>query len=950
MSETEDAEVLRLFEELADLDADQRLVYLEKNCREPALRDRLLAMLAVDTRTDGFLDAPVEARFGKLATSDLAEGPLPDRIGPYKIVRLLGRGGMAIVYLAEREEDDFHQTVALKVVQPSRLGPQWRDRFLQERQILASMSHPHIAQLLDGGMSAEGGPFFAMEYIDGLPITHHCDQRQLGIRQRLELLIPICEAVSYAHRNLIVHRDLKPSNILVDAHDQPKLLDFGIAKLLSDPDSSLTVTGQRAMTPDYAAPEQFTGAPVTTATDVYALGILLYELLAGKRPFDGAGKSPFELEKQIVQGMPPAFGELSGNTDVRDQARIAAARGISWQRLLRTLSGDLQNVVLQAVRAEPERRYVSAAALADDLRRYLAGQPVRARADSAWYRVSKFVGRHRLGVVLGAGAVVALLTSTGFAIHQAQQANQAAAAAMVEAQRATETRDFLASLFESSRPDQSLGERLTVRQLLDQGARRIDRELASQPAIQAEMTLLMGETYGQLGLFESALPKVERAVDLFQPGSTKQLKARLSLAWLLRQMGNFEAAGDQLTHLSEHQGESTQLLRSRLLIERGELAREQARFDEAKVAFEAALTLDQAAGNAVGVARDFYRLASLNVSTGNNDEALVLMERAIMQLREHGEEVSTLYASIQHDLGVLLIQKGQLDRARVVLEEVDGLRERMLGEAHPDLAATIKELAVIARMQGDDSLAEQLYLKALGINEAMLGSDHPETANNLNSLAVFYRGIGENERALDFARKALAGAQVVYGSAHPTVGVMTTNVGNLLRMVGEFDEAKSQIETGLSIILNTVGPEHQLAGVAENALAGTLYDLGEYQPARRRFESALATFTKAVGSEHPHILQIRTGLARTLAAMGQLSEAAEHYQAAALVGEKSLPAGHINTRIAWLGLAQMRATAGACESALTLFDAHIDAVRESTDPAHQSALAQSVQAVAACRD
>lgn len=949
MTESNDAVVLRLFDTLADLSEAERQSYLEEHCADDAVRSRVLAMLAVDSRTEGLLDQPAAEKFAPLAIPESDEVPLPERIGTYRILRLLGRGGMAIVYLAEREVDDFRQTVALKVVQPSRLSPQWRDRFLQERQILASMSHPHIAQLLDGGMSSEGGPYFAMEYIDGLPITQHCDRFKLDIKKRVELLIPICDAVAYAHRNLIVHRDLKPSNILVDSHGQPRLLDFGIAKLLSEADSSLTVTGQRAMTPDYAAPEQFSGAPVTTATDVYALGILLYELLVGRRPFDRLGKSPYELEKQVLEGTPTSFGALSSTTEAGERSKIAAARGVSWQRLQRALAGDLENVALKAIRAEPERRYSSPSALADDLRRYLAGLPVKARADSAWYRVSKFVGRHRLGVTLGAGAVVALLASTGFAIHQANQAEQAAQAATLEAQRATETIDFLASLFESARPDKSLGEKLTVRQLLDQGARRIDQELAGQPEVQAEMTLLMGETYGQLGLFDSALPRIEQSVALFPAQSDRQLEAKLSLARLHRLMGDFDAASDLFRSLGPLETRAPIPVRSRILIERGELAREQARFEEAQEAFEAALAMDEASGDTAAVARDLYRLASLKVSTGNNNDALELMEQAIAQQHTHGETMSTLFASIQHDLGVLLIQKGELDRARATLVEARALREQMLGDAHPDVAATVKELAAIARMQGDNPRAEELYLRALSINETMLGTDHPETANNLNSLAVFYRGIGENERALDFARRALEGARVVYGSTHPTVGIMTTNVGNLLRMVGELEEARDTIEQGLSIILATVGAEHQLAGVAENALAGTLYDLSEYEPARARFESALQTFSQAVGSEHPHILQIRTGLARTLAAMNRPSEAAQQYEAAALVGEKALPPGHVNTRIAWLGLARVRAAVGECDSAKALFQEHIDAVRDTEDPAHVEAIKRSEQAVSQCQ-
>ncbi len=431
---------LELFDQLLDLDAAERDAFLDQHCDDDALRQRVATLLRADARAEGLLESGADQHLANLAEASAPRHRDPEQIGPYRILERLGEGGMATVYLAQRSEQDFEQTVALKLISPLRQNEHWQQRFVQERQILASLQHAHIGVLIDGGVTSEGQPYFAMEYVDGAPITDYCDRESLGIRRRLLLLLAVCDAVSYAHGNLIVHRDLKPSNILVDDNGQPKLLDFGIAKMLSDEATDRTQTTLRALTPDYAAPEQFTGGTVTTAVDVYALGGLLFELLSGSRPFARVSGSALDIEREIRRRGAPSFARIAATTVSQEQDRIAAARGMSWRRLQRTIRGDLENITLKALRREPERRYASVEALAADLRRYLDGLPVAARADTLGYRLRKFASRHPVGVPLGVAALAGLIATSGLAIYQARQAETAAALARLEAAKANETR------------------------------------------------------------------------------------------------------------------------------------------------------------------------------------------------------------------------------------------------------------------------------------------------------------------------------------------------------------------------------------------------------------------------------------------------------------------------------------------------------------------------------
>jgi len=459
-------------------------------------------------RDSGGLIARVRADLGSALDMKPEESEDPERVGPYRLIRRVGRGGMGTVYLAEREDGEFERQVAIKLL---RRGLDTEDvvrRFRAERQILASLDHPNIARLVDGGSAEDGRPYLAMEYVEGSPILEYCDDRRLSIPARLALFETVLRAVGHAHRHLVIHRDIKPSNILLTDNGDVKLLDFGIAKLLDEGDgtSELTRTGVRLLTPGYASPEQLAGEPVTTASDVFQLGILLYELLTGERPFGNPDTSPREFEQRTLESeaerpsrrVLKATGDNSGKDS-------AAARRVGVEELRRTLAGDLDDIILMALRKDPEGRYHSVAQFLSDLGRYRAGQPVDASAGAVRYRARKFVGRHRWGVaatvalIAGVAGYVATLNVQSRRIAEERDLARAAAA------RAEQITGFMTSVFGGADPGQTLGDTVTARELLERGVERVDTELANEPDLRAEMLVTLGNVYSSLGSYETSV-------------------------------------------------------------------------------------------------------------------------------------------------------------------------------------------------------------------------------------------------------------------------------------------------------------------------------------------------------------------------------------------------------------------------------------------------------------
>jgi eukaryotic-like serine/threonine-protein kinase len=535
------------FDELAEADAgerERRLAALDGE--DPALARLLRELLAADAgdgellstpladRAPGFLAEALAARGHRAVSASVAwRDRSGERIGPYRLLSLLGRGGMAEVWLAERSDGEIEYRAALKLVRPELGTEAILARFLRERRILARLEHPAIARLLDGGRSESGEPYFVLELVDGTPITDWCAARRASLEERLRLVVEVCEAVDYAHRNLIVHRDLKPANILVDQAGRPKLLDFGIAKLIA-PEPTGERPGEdatRLFTPSYAAPEQILGQPVTTATDIYALGVLLFELLTGEKPHLRAAALLPDLAREID-------GEILERPSDRLR-RSAPAPPFDARRL----AGDLDTIVAKALHREPGRRYASASALADDLRRHLSGHPVEARPDSFAYRGGRFVRRHRWAVAAALLVVASLVTGLAGALWQARIAR-------AEARRADRVRGFLVEIFREADPSRTRGATITAREILETGAARVERELAGEPAVSAELLDAISEVQLSLGLFEAAEKRAAASLGLrsrlYGPDALETAASRITLANAILEGGDHPAARREL--------------------------------------------------------------------------------------------------------------------------------------------------------------------------------------------------------------------------------------------------------------------------------------------------------------------------------------------------------------------------------------------------------------------
>ncbi|HSN70131.1 MAG TPA: serine/threonine-protein kinase, partial [Steroidobacteraceae bacterium] len=517
-----------IYQRALDEPEDERRAFVERECGgDDELAAEVLELLDVPQGDADVIDEIVEE-----ARADEAdvEGK---RLGPYRLIRSIGRGGMGDVYLAERADEEFEQRVAIKVVSGARLSPALVDRFRQERQILANLDHPNVARLFDGGTTDDGMPYLVMEYVDGAAIVDAVEH--LSLTERLELFLKICDAVQYAHSKLVVHRDLKPSNVLVTRDGTPKLLDFGIAKFLDeDAGQGLTRADVRVFTPEYASPEQLLGMPVTIATDVYGLGLMLYQVLSGELPFDAATNTSPELRELICHTEPDA------------PSRMARSRGRA--ALASRLEGDLDNIVLMALRKEPERRYETVRDLANDIRHHLERRPVLARAPSYSYRFGRFVSRNRVGVAATTAAVTAALAMTVFYTIQLQQERDLARTERRTAEAAT---DFMVDLFSINEPDKGADRDITAREVLDAGAKKLDEGLEEQPRVRARLLQTVGRVYERLGDYDSAQRYLEEGVSLrrtvVDPLDEDLIRGIENLAWLYYRREDWDRAQQYAT-------------------------------------------------------------------------------------------------------------------------------------------------------------------------------------------------------------------------------------------------------------------------------------------------------------------------------------------------------------------------------------------------------------------
>jgi serine/threonine-protein kinase len=594
---------------------EDRDAFLHEACAtDPELRrevERLLASLDADPE---FLEVPLV----KLRDAEVAEGRADARfIGPYRLVRPLGHGGMGEVFLARRDVGGVEQAVAVKVLRRGMDSDEVIRRFRQERQILASLHHPNIAHLTDGGVTEDGRPFFVMEYVDGEPIDRYCERRRLSVSERLGLFTVVCSAVQHAHRNLVVHRDIKPSNILVTGDGVAKLLDFGIGKVIEESAGAGngvdTRTEVRVLTPEYAAPEQVRGERITTATDVHGLGVLLYVILTGRHPFATGERTREDVQRAVCDEEAPRPS-----------------------RIERRLAGDLDTIVLKALRKEPERRYASPDALVDDIERHLEGRPVAARPDTLAYRAGKFIRRNPWGVAAGAITVVAL---TGVSVITSLQSRQAAR----ERDAALEVRGFLLESFGARGPTQSQEEPVAARALLDQQAATLAYAYADRPALRAEMLQVVAEGYERLGLYDVAEQRAREALALRREFPSDD---PADAAWPLALIGWIRNQQAKPTEADSILREAVALFRTagtggrrglaRALNDLGVVLQERGNFVEAEAALAEALDIRTRhfVHDARATAITANNLAGLHYRRGDLPQAVALGERALASLRQ----------------------------------------------------------------------------------------------------------------------------------------------------------------------------------------------------------------------------------------------------------------------------------------------------------------------------
>ncbi|HEY0180330.1 MAG TPA: serine/threonine-protein kinase, partial [Dokdonella sp.] len=685
-------------------------------------------------------------------------------IGAWRVVGELGRGGMGVVLLVERADGQFEQRAALKLIKRGMDSDAVLARFLRERQILARLEHRNIARLLDGGVAADGRPYFVMEYVDGVPLPRYCAERGSDLDERLRLFFGVCAAVQFAHAQLVVHSDLKPSNVLVGAGGDVKLLDFGIAKLLGEQDAAATQTRERPLTPAYAAPEQIRGEPVTTATDVYALGCLLYELLTGRRPFE-VGDAPTldELRRLLASSAPPAPSQSGGGA-----APVAPKR----------LRGDLDTIVLKALKSEPERRYATVDALAEDLRRYRAGQPIAAHRDSGLYRARKFVARHRAGVATSALGAIALAGAIGAALWQAREKS-------AEAEASREVAEFLVGLFAASDPTHTRGASVSAKDLLDQGAARLDRREFGSAALRARFLQTIAASYAALGLYERARPIAERALALRRAALAADDPA---VAESMDALGRIDAA------LADY-AEAEPLLRSALAARRrhlaaddpalieslghfGALLHDRGDFDAAEAPLREALgdAERRFGADAIETAAHLDDYATNLQSRDRPVEATAQFRRALaVRERALGGDDPDVAASL-HNLGVNLTAVGRYAEAKQMLERALAIRRRVYGAAHPLLGYTELALATVHEYAGELAAAEPLAQQALAIFRTSLVENHRKVAESLNLLAMLHFDRRAYADAAAMYRDVLARYRASLGADHPDSLIVEENL------------------------------------------------------------------------------------------------------------------------------------------------------------------------------
>jgi Serine/threonine protein kinase len=848
----------QLFSRAVELSGPERKTFVEtQTAGDPELRTELLELLACDN--GGARTGPLTLALGAAldtTTRDRRKALVGRTLGNYKLVSVLGHGGTGTVYLGERADRQYSAQVAVKIVDSGTMQGELGLRFRAERQILASLNHANIARLIDAGETEEGNPYLVMEYVHGEPLDRYCDRQQLGLRERLQLFLDICGAVQYAHQNLVVHRDLKPANILVTAEGAPKLLDFGIAKLLDAGEAAsamaLTRMNDRLLTPEYASPEQILGRPVTTASDVYALGVVLYELLTGLRPYVvPASASQLELERSICITDPlrPSAaikrsresGPLEGQSEI---LAVAAARRLVPEKLQKRLIGDIDAIVMRALRKEPQHRYNSIEQLAADVRRYLTREPVQARQGNWLYYSQRFIRRHAFGVAAGATFVVVIIA---FAVAMSIQSQRVAAErdrVVEESATAQSVSEFMERIFDASQPEHSLGRQITARELLDEAGRRINGDLSQQPEVRARLLEAIGRAYRLLELPETAVPYLEDALRIRRTlpdlDGTKTPSVLIELSAAFRRLNDLDRADstmqEALDITRQHRGQRTETY-ARLLV----------------------------------------NLGRVQISVGNVAEARKNFEDSLALSRELKGPMHPMVAAALMELASVHMWKDDLLTAERCARDAARIYGATLPPAHPERVMAESRLGEVLLLENRINDAEPLFQNSLLMQTQVFGANSVQVADVLDSLARIKSAQGSLPEAEDYARRALRSHTAAVGKNHRQTGYLQASLALILSRRGKYTEAEQLARESLATFDKTLPSDHQYVAASEHILGEVLLETKQYARAESVLMGAMNRW-KRTNAGKWRVARTESALGEAIYHQGRASEA-EHYLA-----------------------------------------------------------------------
>ncbi|MEL7023799.1 MAG: serine/threonine-protein kinase [Pseudomonadota bacterium] len=820
-------ELRRLFSELRDLSESTREARLAEIAQQaPDLSAELSEMFAALASPS---ESVTQAVGGAVQTLDEATTNhlIGKQLGAYTITEHIAHGGMGEVFAAERSDGAFDQRVAVKLIGSRVTSIEDRQRLAAERQILARLEHPGIARILDGGTADDGTTFIVMEYIDGVPIDRFCEDHSLTLDARLRLFAKVCDAVQFAHQNLIVHRDIKPSNILVSAKGEPKLLDFGIAKIInggSDKSVDPTEFEQRAMTPDFASPEQLLGSPITTVSDIYSLGVLLYLLAAGRRPYTMHGLRASERERLLCDTDPKKPSTTA--YEVLRSARETVQFPVQADRL----KGDLDAMILTAMHKEPASRYRSARELYDDVHAFLDNLPVRARGRTFGYVARKFLRRHRAAALTG---LVLTLSAVGALVYHTRTVSAERDRAEAEVVRAESVIQFMTDIFELQSPNQ-LGNTVTAKAVLDAGARTLSSRFENQPDTHARLGATIGGIYSNLGLHSEAAKHYREAIALNKANSNvhRQAESELGLANALLYLGDYEGAEQHFRSalvLANSVYEKDSMHRAHFINDLGHALNYQGRYVEARSLFEQVLSIAESAGISDDrvVAAAQANLSQIMHYQGETAAAVPLAEASLAWAEENHESNSAVVSVRKHNLASLFSELNELEEAEALYLQVYEIDLATLGADHLDRDATMTSLGVLYRRMERYDEARIWLQRAVDHAIKTRGPEQFETAYNLNNLAKLEAEVGDTKTAAQHFTEVQAIYAATIGESHPQMASTKTAFAELLLTMNQPDAAIAQATAALRICETELPAGHWLTYKARMLLGQSLLARGD---------------------------------------------------------------------------------------------------------------------------